>query len=120
MGCAAMARSGELGPTAGEIRRRPGGPVLCLPHAGLWRGLRAWAEPLPSAIELQGPIGADATLDFWVGGAAMAVPLAVLSGGAAAAGSQYLSRVRCAWQAWAGWVAAVTAAVTAEVMFIGL
>jgi hypothetical protein len=80
----------------------------------------AWAQPLPPAIALQGPIGADANLDFWVGGAAMAVPLAALSAGAAVTGSLYLSSVRCAWQAWAGWVAAVTAAITVEVIFIGL
>jgi hypothetical protein len=80
----------------------------------------AWAQPPPSAIDLQGPMGADADLDFWVGGAAMTVPLAALSVGAAVTGSLYLSRVKCACQAWAGWIAVVTAAVTVEVMFIGV
>lgn len=79
---------------------------------------RAWMEPLPAFNPNDGPIGPDANMSFWVGGAAMAAPLATLTVALAVTGSVYLSRVRSAGRAGAAWVLAVTAAVTAEVVFI--
>jgi hypothetical protein len=77
-------------------------------------------EPLPAFNPNDGPIVADASLSFWVGGAAMAVPLAALTVALAVTGSEYLSRVRSAGRAGAAWLSAVTAAITAELVFIGV
>src|SRR5215472_5832967 len=79
---------------------------------------RAWMEPLPVFNPNDGPIGPDANMSFWVGGAAMAAPLATLTVALAVTGSEYLSSVRPAGRAGAAWVLAVTAAVAAEVVFI--
>jgi hypothetical protein len=80
---------------------------------------RAWEQPVPAFNPNDGPLPADANLDFWLGGWLMAVPLVVLTATAAAVGLQYVwtlpspSRIRAAW------IAAVTAAVLTDVAFIG-
>lgn len=81
---------------------------------------RAWMEPLPAFNPNDGPIGPNANMSFWVGGAAMAVPLAALTVASAVTGSEYLSSVRPAGRARTAWVSAVIAAVTAEVVFISV
>jgi hypothetical protein len=81
---------------------------------------RAWMEPLPAFSPNDGPIAPDASMSFWVGGAAMAAPLAALTVASAVTGSEYLSSVRSAGRAGAAWVSAVIAAVTAEVVFISV
>jgi hypothetical protein len=79
----------------------------------------AWTQPVPAFDPNDGPIGTDANLSFWVGGFAMAVPLAGLSAALAVTGSGYLSSIRATWRLRAGWAFAVAAAVAVEVMFIG-
>lgn len=75
-------------------------------------------EPLPPFNPNDGPIGSDALMSFLVGGAAMAAPLAMLTVALVVTGWQYLSSVRNAGRAGAAWLLAVTAAITAEVVFI--
>lgn len=80
---------------------------------------RAWMEPVPAFNPNDGPIGPDAHMSFWVGGAAVAVPLTALPVAVAATGSAYLSSGRLGGPG-AARVSAVTAAVAAEVAFISV
>ena len=97
--------------------------VWCWAVAGAGLSLwvfHAWAQSLPSLGPNDGPIGPDANLSFWVGGAAMGVLLAGLSAAAAVTGTVFLSEVRTVRRIWAGWVLAVIAAVAVETAFVGV
>jgi hypothetical protein len=80
---------------------------------------RAWMQPVPAFNPNDGPIGADSNLDFWLGAALMAMPLAGLLAAFVACGFVYLDRARATGRARVAWTGAVVAAACADLAFLG-